>query len=54
MIIYHKNHVAAFVGNHTVIWMARPLLKQVITITSAAAPPSGPPAGSLALMGVGI
>lgn len=37
MIIYHKKHVAAFVGNHTVIWLGQPVLSQVITISTAAA-----------------
>ena len=37
MIVYHKSHVAAFAGNHTVYWPVQPILRQVITVTSAAA-----------------
>ena len=52
MIIYHQKNIAAFAGNH--IRYAMFFIQQRISVTSAAAPPSGPPAGSLALMGVGI
>ena len=56
MIIYHQRNIAAFAGNHIVYWIGQPLRirQHRISVTSAAVPPSGPVAGSLGLMGVGI
>lgn len=38
MIVYHKNHVGGFAGNHIAYWPVQPILRQVVTITSAAGP----------------
>ncbi len=52
MIIQHQKNIAAFVGAHVIYSFF--FIRQRISATSEAAPPSGPVAGSLALTGVGI
>jgi hypothetical protein len=37
MIVFHQNNVAAFAGNHVVIWLGQPILRQRVSVTSAAA-----------------
>ncbi len=53
MIFYQQRNIAAFAGNFRSFWILQPF-RQLISATSAAAPPTGPIAGSLALTGVGI
>ena len=52
MIIYHQKIFAGFAGAQVIYSFF--FIRQRVSITSAAVPPSGPVAGSLALTGVGI
>ncbi len=41
MIVYHQSNLAAFAGNHVYYGLEQTFVKLMISVTTAAAPPSG-------------